>query len=273
MERVLFSEDRDANPFFHVMEAIWMLNGGQDAEWPCLFNKSMKKYANKDGNYDGAYGYRWRTHFGVDQIKAVVQELTDYPDSRRAVIGMYDPTVDHDSNSNDIPCNLCICFAVRSGKLTMTVYNRSNDAIWGAYGANAVHMSMLQEVVAGMVGILVGEYTQVSNNFHLYTDMMNHKALMEHPRSENMYSTMGWYPFPLVSKPDHWLDDCAKFMKDPTATVYVNNWFYYVARPMFLAWKAHKAGETDNAMSWVGQIEDPAWSYACTQWLLRRYVK
>ena len=33
-------------------------------------------------------------------------------------------------------------------KLCMTVCNRSNDMLWGAYGANVVHMSMLQEFVA-----------------------------------------------------------------------------------------------------------------------------
>ena len=50
----------------------------------------------------------------------------------------------------------------------MTVCNRSNDMLWGAYGANAVHMSMLQEYLASRLEIAVGEYTQISDSFHVY---------------------------------------------------------------------------------------------------------
>ena len=48
----------------------------------------------------------------------------------------------------EIPCNTAIYFKVREGKLNMTVSNRSNDVIWGTFGANVVHMSILQEYVA-----------------------------------------------------------------------------------------------------------------------------
>ena len=32
-ERVLFEEIRDANPFFHFMESVWMLAGRNDLEY------------------------------------------------------------------------------------------------------------------------------------------------------------------------------------------------------------------------------------------------
>ena len=50
----------------------------------------------------------------------------------------------------------------------MSIVNRSNDMIWGAYGANAVHMSMLLEYMAAMTGFQVGIYYQISNNLHAY---------------------------------------------------------------------------------------------------------
>ena len=70
------------------------------------------------------------------------------------------------------PCNTQIYFWSRNGKLNMTVANRSNDMIWGAYGANAVHMSFLQEYVASMCGVKCGIYTQFTHNLHAYLDTL-----------------------------------------------------------------------------------------------------
>ena len=41
-ERVLFWEERDANPFFHFMEGLWMLTGRNDLEF-------VKRYAGAEG--------------------------------------------------------------------------------------------------------------------------------------------------------------------------------------------------------------------------------
>ena len=58
----------------------------------------------------------------------------------------------HRNESKDLPCNTHVYFSIREGFLDMTVCNRSNDLIWGCCGANAVHMSFLQEYVATMWG-------------------------------------------------------------------------------------------------------------------------
>lgn len=268
-ERVLFSPERDANPFFHIMEGLWMLNGQRDAAWPCLFNKSMKKYANEDGTYDGAYGHRWRHHFGVDQIQCVVEELLERPKSRRAVIAMFDPAVDNNPHSSDIPCNTTIYFRLRFNKLEMTVCCRSNDAIWGAYGANVVHMSMLQEVIASQLRAQVGTYYQISNNFHLYTDMGNHAELLRHPVSNDYYRTEGYPAYPLVSHPDSFFEELAAWM-DTGLRAPKNNFFYYVADPMFYAWEQHKDGNDGGALQYIDEIEDMALQHVCREWILRR---
>jgi thymidylate synthase len=54
--------------------------------------------------------------------------------------------------------------------LDLTVLCRSNDVVWGAYGANAVHFSVLQEYLAGRIGVDVGVMYQFSNNYHGYVD-------------------------------------------------------------------------------------------------------
>lgn len=180
-ERVLFCKERDANPFFHLFESMWMLAGRQDVRFPAIIVKRMAEFSDDSVKMQGAYGYRWRQKFYFDQIGYVIDHLRACPDSRRAVIQMWEPK--HDVlgveyptgtvgglNSKDIPCNTTMYFKFDPhGSLRMTVCNRSNDAIWGAYGANAVHMSILQEYIANKLDAEVGDYTQMSDSLHVYT--------------------------------------------------------------------------------------------------------
>lgn len=189
-ERVLFSPARDANPFFHLMEAFWMLAGDNYVRFPAEFNKRFLEYSDDGVTVHGAYGYRWHNHFPIEnsryklvcgetteQIMVILRELAENPASRRAVLQMWDPVADLGSDSKDVPCNLGCCFDVDvDGFLNMTVFNRSNDALWGACGANAVHMSMLQELIAGCLGYKIGKYRQVSNNMHIYADVFPHRS-------------------------------------------------------------------------------------------------
>lgn len=269
-ERVLLDPIRDANPFFHLMEAIWMLAGEKAAAWPVKFNKQMAEYANDDGEYDGAYGYRWRRHFGFDQIMAVADMLRADPTSRRAVIQMYDPRAEK-IGSKDIPCNTAIYFRIINYRLHMTVTNRSNDAVWGAFGANAVHMSILQEVVASLIGphIEVGTYTQFTNNLHIYVDIPKVRHAIDNPGYIQEY----YVPYKLVTvgAENEFLYECEKFLADPEHIIgFKNTFFYDVAQPMYFAWDMYKKGYLDYALSWASQIHDTGWKRACMMWLGRR---
>jgi thymidylate synthase len=272
-ERVLFTKYRDANPFFHLMEAIWMLAGEQAAKWPTYFNKQMAEYANHRGNYDGAYGYRWRRMFGKDQITEVVKELKTDPKSRRAVIGMWTPDVDLRADSKDIPCNTHIYFDARGGQLNMTVCCRSNDAIWGAYGANAVHMSILQEIVAAGVGIPLGHYRQMSNNLHIYMDIPKISYATMHVEEDNRYTTHPESAMPLMNGTDvlRFLSECEIFLKHAYIPLsYGNEFLSEVCVPMYLSWVKHKELNYGAAIDYANAIGDYYWRTACLEWLTRR---
>ena len=93
-ERALFSTVRDANPLFHMFEAIWMLAGRDDAAPLNSFVRRFgSDYGEENGRVHGAYGRRWRSAFGFDQLDAVVSILRREPESRRAVIQMWDCTL------------------------------------------------------------------------------------------------------------------------------------------------------------------------------------
>lgn len=175
-ERVIFWPQRDANPFFHLYESLWMLAGRRDVAGVKKYSTNMADYSDNGENFHGAYGHRWREHFALsymtssfDQLATIAKALKKNPDDRRCVLQMWDPVADLGRIGKDFPCNLTATFQRDyEGRLDITVFCRSNDIIWGAYGANAVQFSMLQEYMALWIGCPIGVYRQVSVNWHAY---------------------------------------------------------------------------------------------------------
>lgn len=286
-ERVLFGEVRDANPFFHLMESLWMLAGANDLEFPRYFNKRFGEYSDNGQTVHGAYGYRWRRALKFDQLEAIVHELKTNPTSRRCVLQMWDASLagaaDLDramQGGKDVPCNTHIYFSIVKGVLDMTVCCRSNDIIWGAYGANAVHFSVLMEYMATAIGVQMGTYYQMSNNFHAYTDIFNHEklaAMAKESIAANRYITEESFPgvvqpYPLISTDiKTWDADLAVFMSGNLAHAFTDPFFQYVAVPMFMAWEQRKA-KAGNGMFYINQMRAEDWKLACVEWILRREV-
>ena len=276
-KRVLFSERRDANPVFHLMEAIWMLAGSNDVRFLEQFNSGYRNYADPGTDVVwGAYGNRWRyvdTSPGMasmDQLKMLVYLLTENPLSRRAVLSMWDPVLDLGTDHADRPCNLNCMFDCRGGVLNMTVTCRSNDMLWGAYGANVVHFSMLQEWMAAALKMPIGVYRQFSNNFHVYTDNEMVKSFIVSPQGE--YE--GSYPtiIPMVqpgASADDFLEDCEKLVTDPKSFSFKSYFISEVAHPLMLAYLDRKAGKPWN----VNYVPNCDWKQAFLEWVDRRAKK
>lgn len=166
--------DRDANPFFHIAEAMWMLAGREDVAFLTKFNKNMALYSDDGIVFNAPYGYRLRYHFGQDQLKQVVGELKLSETTRQAVCQIWD-SADLGKDTKDKACNMSLVFSVNNGRVDMMVYNRSNDLVYGGVtGANPVHMSYFQQWVADSLCLSMGELTFVVNNAHVYLDLYPH---------------------------------------------------------------------------------------------------
>lgn len=265
-ERVLNIDGRGENPFFHLMEALWILSGRNDVEWLAYFNEGMRNYSDDGQVFHGAYGFRLRTKQGCDQIERVIDLLRSQPETRRAVLQIWDAYYDLGANSKDIPCNDLIFFKIRDEELHMTVCCRSNDVIWGAYGANAVQFSMLQEYIATKVGVGVGTYTQMSDSFHAYVD----NPVFDKMRQLDIYGYCPYTdgdvkPYPIMHVPDVWDRDLDYFMSGVNGYEYINPFFYEVAHPMRDAWIRHK--ECGDGLAVVQHIKATDWRMAATRWL------
>ncbi len=180
-ERLAFWPQRDTNIAFLVYEALWLLAGRDDVAPLTRYISEFGRYSDDGKTLWGSYGARWRTAFGRDQLQIIIERLTRDPDDRRCVLAMWDPPRDLGGSMADHPCNTH-AYVTRNaqGDLDLTVCNRSNDIVWGAYFANAFSFSVLQEYLAAAIGCGVGTYYQVSNNYHCYQPQF--EELKELPR-------------------------------------------------------------------------------------------
>lgn len=271
LQRVLFDPVRMANPYFHVMEFIWMMSGDNSTRWISQFNKGFKNYAESNGLHHGAYGHRWREHFGHDQLLGAVDELRRDPESRRVVLSMWDPSSDQGRGVKDVPCNTHIYLDTVDDRLNMTVCNRSNDLFWGMLGSNLVHMTLLQELLATAIGVGVGVYRVFTNNLHVYPGMPRFHELWNQRYSPNLYhhSMPVLEHFPVLNSgmPDAlqtFLDECYAFIHEPKEK-YESQWLEHVAVPMYHEYMA-RLDDNDESVDWVTTIADGAWRKACGLW-------
>lgn len=271
-ERVLFEPRRDCNHVFHLMEAIWMLAGANDVRWLLQFNSKFDQYAEGGITMHGAYGHRWRKHFGVDQITSLVRVLRNSPDTRQAVLGMWSPADDLGGQWKDRPCNTHVYFDRRGGKLNMMVNCRSNDVLWGAYGSNVVHFSILQELIASALDIPVGTYWQNSFNFHIYMSLPVARELLRSPPEDEDYNYYGYREHtglvhPLLApgeKLSTFLIDCEELVSGNT--LFGTMFFQNVAYPLMRCYINRKEGE---AMA-LNHVANCDWKLAFQQWCARR---
>lgn len=289
-ERVLFWPTRDANPFFHLIESLWMLAGRNDVELVAQFVARMRSFSDDGTTLHGAYGYRWREHFGFDQLQLIIDALRKDPTDRRQVLSMWDARADLGRSGKDLPCNTQCLFQINpDGALDMTVVNRSNDIIMGAYGANAVHFSYLQEYMALSIGVPVGVYRQVSANFHAYVADFEKVHDLAHVVDEVLPPEMRWSgydpygdgvvePYPLIQTDlAQWNEDLRMFLQTPKIIGLRDPFFRKVAVPMWAAHGCYKAlqgqARFDAARELLQSVAATDWRMAALEWIDRREEK
>lgn len=277
-QRVLSIPGRKENPFFHFMEALWMLRGRNDVPFLTKYVQRMSTYSDDGKTIPGAYGHRWRKHFKFDQLAWAIKRLQADHNDRRVVVSMWDGAFDPlaaDRGSKDVPCNTQIYFLISNNQLNMTVMCRSNDAIWGAHGANAVHFSMLMEYMASRIGVEIGTMYQWSNNYHAYVEFfesIQSIALFEEGVVD-MYNN-GAVPYPMFdagSNPLHWDEDLDMFLDEPNMVGLRHSFFRRVACPIEMSHRAWRQKDDPDrfkkALEIIEQCAANDWKRACITWL------
>ena len=156
LERCIFLKGRNDNIFAKVAETLWVLAGRNDIKWLSHYLPRAKDFSDDGMIWRGGYGPRLRGSMGdVDQVMQCVNILSKDPESRRAVMTIFDPKLDF-VDSKDIPCNLAIHWLIRDGFLNMKVFQRSSDIWWGFSGINTFEWSVLHQLMASWLNVHVG---------------------------------------------------------------------------------------------------------------------
>ena len=153
---------RGTVPGIGAVEACQLLAGISTPKLVVAIGPQFKNYSEDNGLFHGAYGLRT-----VDQYGPVVERLKNDPDSRQAVVTIWDPKLDLLPSKKDYPCTILHQFRIRDNKLNMSVYMRSND-VWLGAAYDFFQFTRVQIAMASVLGIKPGKYTHHVGSLHIY---------------------------------------------------------------------------------------------------------
>ncbi|GJE32254.1 thymidylate synthase [Methylobacterium oxalidis] len=165
--RISRSETR-GRPFSCLGELCWYLSGSDSLDFIRHYVPAYEEETEDGSTVHGAYGPRIFNQRGHNQLKNVVDLLTEHPDSRRAVIQLFNAE-DISRRHKEIPCTCTLQFLVRDRCLHLFVTMRSNDAHKGL-AHDVFCFTMIQEIVAVTLGCKLGTYKHFAGSLHLYEE-------------------------------------------------------------------------------------------------------
>ena len=179
-------------------ELLWFLSGETNIKYLQDNGVSIwNAWATESGELGPVYGAQWRRWQGADdqvfdQISTLVDGLKNNPDSRRHIISGWNVALLPDETKKPWenaeaglmalpPCHLLYQFYVAEGKLSASLYIRSNDLFLGnpyntASLAFLTHMLAQQcNLEAGDIIISIGDAHIYSNHFEQVNEQLTRK--------------------------------------------------------------------------------------------------
>lgn len=157
-----------------IYELLWFLKGDTNIRYLNDNGVSIwDEWADEEGNLGPVYGHQWRSWTGADgkvydQIKDVLKQLKENPDSRRMIVNAW--------NVADLPqmalspCHALFQFYVANGRLSCQLYQRSADSFLGV-PFNIASYALLTMMMAQVSGLQPGDFVHTFGDVHLY---LNH---------------------------------------------------------------------------------------------------
>ena len=154
-----------------VAEQIWFIMGSDNPDdFVAKYTKIWDGFREQDGKIPAAYGYRIRKHFGRDQLKDLVEHLTQDKSSRHGVVVFWDPADDglgSGTKKKNVPCPYTFTANVIDNKLHLHLVIRSNDMMLGC-PHDMAGFALMQAILAAKIGCRVGKMTYSISNAHIY---------------------------------------------------------------------------------------------------------
>jgi thymidylate synthase len=163
-----------------IHELLWFLKGDTNIQYLKDNNVSIwDEWADENGNLGPVYGSQWRswpTADGrhIDQIKQVIDQLKNNPDSRRIIVSAWN--VGEIEKMALPPCHAFFQFYVAEGKLSCQLYQRSADTFLGV-PFNIASYALLTMMMAQVCGLKPGDFVHTLGDAHLYSNHLEQARL------------------------------------------------------------------------------------------------
>jgi len=170
-----------------IHELLWFLQGDTNIKY--LHEKGVTiwdEWANQDGDLGPIYGHQWRSWttsegYYVDQIKEVIRQIKNTPDSRRMLISAWNVGDLHKMRLP--PCHAFFQFYVADNRLSCQLYQRSADIFLGV-PFNIASYALLTLMMAQVCNLQLGDFVHTLGDAHLYLNHLEqaHEQLKRKPR-------------------------------------------------------------------------------------------
>jgi thymidylate synthase len=184
-----------------IYELLWFLQGDTNIGYLKEHNvKIWDEWADENGDLGPVYGKQWRSWAGadgveVDQIKDLIHQIKNNPDSRRMIISAWN--VADLPKMKLMPCHCLFQFytspptpvqKVRGvkGNLSCQLYQRSADIFLGV-PFNIASYALLTMMIAQACDLEAGEFIHSFGDVHLYSN---------HFEQANLQLTRTPFPLP-----------------------------------------------------------------------------
>lgn len=173
-----------------IYELLWFLQGDTNIKYLKEHNvKIWDEWADENGDLGPVYGKQWRSWEGadgivVDQVKDVIHQIKNNPDSRRMIISAWN--VADLPKMKLMPCHCLFQFYVADGKLSCQLYQRSADVFLGV-PFNIASYALLTMMIAQVCDLEPGEFVHSFGDVHLYSN---------HFEQANLQLTRNPFPLP-----------------------------------------------------------------------------
>jgi thymidylate synthase len=133
--------------------------------------KIWDEWASESGDLGPVYGKQWRSwdskNGEIDQLKEVLKQLKNSPDSRRIIVSAWN--VGELAEMALMPCHAFFQFYVADNKLSCQLYQRSADVFLGV-PFNIASYALLTMMIAQECGLDLGDFVWTGGDTHIYSN-------------------------------------------------------------------------------------------------------
>jgi thymidylate synthase len=155
-----------------IHELLWFIKGETNIQY--LKENGVKiwdEWANESGDLGPVYGKQWRSwdskNGEIDQLKEVLKQLKNSPDSRRIIVSAWN--VGELSEMALMPCHAFFQFYVADNKLSCQLYQRSADVFLGV-PFNIASYALLTMMIAQECNLRLGDFVWTGGDTHIYSN-------------------------------------------------------------------------------------------------------